>query len=301
MEHERRRDRVWKFILNQFRQTGRVSLSDFDVSLETKPLRRYEDALAIVENSDSRTEDDIRKDPGGEYIVELSPDASDGTKRHVLETMTGTRYQLAQRVEDEAGTWEIGPHLEYLFGQRDETPIDNPLGTEYEADWENVGDYEMYSERRRDRLWFYAINTLAQDKNVHTQDMDASMTVVTDEKSTAYRLIEQESYRGEEDIIEEDGQYVVAIEPDVSPSTKLSLVKTLEKSRYSMLSDAGHYDGWEPGPWARAIFDLDIHSSSNEVPENQTTREYADDVISDTSLSRSEQISTINTVVDNES
>jgi len=296
MENERRRDRVWKVMLNQFRRTGELQLSDIDVSLETR-VDSYSEAHNLIDEENYRSEDDIREDPGGEgYIVQLEPDASDSTKRHVLKTAAGDRFQIAEKDEGRDATWVTGPHLAYLFGEREDSPIDDPLNTEFEVSWLETEDFEMYSERRRDRLWFQAINLAAQDKTLSTSDLDTSMTLVTadDRYSTALRLVEQESYRQETDITERDDKYAVAAEPDVSLSTKLTLVRTLAKPRYGLLTDQGTYEGWEPGPWARAIFNLEVDA---DHVASKKARELTDQVLADTSLEPDEQISTIKSLL----
>lgn len=298
MKNERRRDRVWKSMLTQFRLSGEVDISDMDVSLETH-VDSYMDALELVVEEDHRAPDDIRNDPGGEgYIVTLQPAASMGTKRHVLRTAAGERFKLAKRDSDRKATWVIGPHLEYLFGERPDTPIDVPLKTEREISWMDTEDFEMSSERRRDRLWLQAINLIAQNKTIDSGDLDASLTLVTedDRYSTALRILEQESYRQPTDVSKRDGKYTIDAEPDVSRSTKLSLLKTLAKSRYDLLTDKGQHAGWEPGPWGRALFDLPI--KVEDVSSLQRGRELTKEALSDDSRGPDERLTTVKSLIE---
>jgi hypothetical protein len=284
MQDERRRDRVWKYILNRFAHHDKLSLFDIDVSLTTY-VDTHSEALEIVDKEDYRSEDDILKDPGGEgYIVEVEPDASIATKRYVLKTLAGDRFQLTEPTEGQEAVWTPGPHLEYLYGLRDDTPIDNPLSTEHRTSWDDVEDFEMEFERRRDRLWFNPLNLIHQQDQIDTKEVDASVTVVTESRAAAFRVIEQEAYRTEADIssrvVDGETEYLVSAEPDVSHSTKLSLLKTMAKERYGLLNDAGLYDGWHPGPWACALFNLAPQTSDPSLqPE-----EIAKDTMTNTTL-----------------
>ena len=288
-------------MLTQFRLTGEVNISDMDVSLEAR-VDSYEEALALIAEEDHRSEDDIRKDPGGEgYIVTLEPDASMGTKRHVLTTVSGDRFKLAEKDESRRAIWVIGPHLEYLFGEREDTPFDDPLKTERERSWTETEDLKMNSERRRDRLWFQAINRIARNEIFSTSEIDASLTIVTedDHYSTALRIIEQESYRQVMDISQQDGKYVIDAEPDVSTSTKLSLLRTLSKPRYNLVTNEGKYAGWGPGPWGRALFGLPVEVE--DVSSPQTGRELTQQAFADDRLDPDETLTTVKDLIKTDS
>ncbi|EMA23958.1 hypothetical protein [Haloarcula marismortui] len=292
MKDERRRDRVWKYILNQLRQHEKVTLDEIDVALTTR-VDDYPTAQQLVNEENYRSEDNISEDAGGEgYNVEVEPDASRATKRHVLKTMSGDRFRLTKPVEGEESVWTSDKHLEYLYGQRSETPLEHPITDTYTASWENVEDFKMDIERRRDRLWFNVLNLLKHRDRIETKDISTSVTVVTESRATAFRLIEQEAYRETDDMTTtDDGEFVVSVEPDVSLSTKLSLLRTLAKDRYDFLTDAGKFDGWTPGPWGCALFDLT--PQTEDIPP-QTAQELTQQLMANPDVDHSERVERIN-------
>lgn len=114
MENERRRDRIWKTILVRIYSKGEVQISDIDVSI-TKKVNTEAEAEYLVDKADNRDGDSISKDIDDNYIVELEPDASDTTKRSVLNTMTKDRFGFLRKKEDDTGVWVAGPMLNVLF------------------------------------------------------------------------------------------------------------------------------------------------------------------------------------------
>lgn len=118
MEHERRRDRVWKQIINCVYRNGEVRIDDIDVSL-TYSADDEEDVDAILNkynlDRDDLDADNLTKRPDGTTEIEISPDASKTTKRSVLNTMSKDRFGFLEKPDAPKGVWYPGPYLKALF------------------------------------------------------------------------------------------------------------------------------------------------------------------------------------------
>jgi hypothetical protein len=118
MEHERRRDRVWKQIINCVYKNGEVRLEDIDVALTCSA--DHEGSITEILDKYGLDEEDLDEDrltqrPDGSYEIIVSPDASETTKRSVLNTMTKNRFGFLEKPDAPKGVWYPGPYLQAIL------------------------------------------------------------------------------------------------------------------------------------------------------------------------------------------
>ena len=144
MEHERRRDRVWKNVLLMAYRYGEVNINNLDVKVTDK-VETYDEAMDLIAEEEYRSDEDITKNPDGTFTVVLEPDMSDTGKRSVLKTLSSDRYNFLTKSEKEAGVWETGPLLKVLFGFDDNysgqrlVEVSGPAAEHPELEGDDIG------------------------------------------------------------------------------------------------------------------------------------------------------------------